>query len=180
MLRKRKRYEKYSDSSLPAIFSNLNLPLLQEHVNIASIIQFRQSITYLNEEFPFGVAFGPASSRQECVESAEMVYNRLMLCIPSKICLTFDVLALLAVRKEGDLNEEKLKALIKLFRPDRSGNLMLLDFAKSVDTVYKELRLLRASVANASKVCPFSSLRYSCAMQSPRSIMSTIAAGQGL
>jgi hypothetical protein len=75
-----------------------------------------------------------------------------MRCIPSRLCLTFDVLALLAVRRQGDLDEQKLKALIKLFRPDREGNLTLLDFAKSVDTVYKELRLLRASVANASKV----------------------------
>jgi hypothetical protein len=133
-------------------------------VNIASIIQFRQSVTYLNEAFPFGVAFGPASTRQECVESAETVYNRLMLCIPSKLCLTFDVLALLAVRRQGNLDEEKLKALIKIFRPDREGNLTLLDFAKSVDSVYKELRLLRASVANASKVsgCAFSIFCCSC------------------
>ena len=42
--------------------------------------------------------------------------------------------------------------MVKLFRPDREGNLTLLDFAKSVDSVYKELRLLRASVANSSRM----------------------------
>ena len=121
-------------------------------MTIGSIIQFRQTLAFLNHEFPFGGSFGPAGSRHECVESSEAVYNRLLLCTPDMLTLTFDVLALLAVRKNGELDEEKLKQLIKLFRPDRDGYLTLLDFAKSVDTVYKELRLLRASVANASKV----------------------------
>ena len=39
-----------------------------------------------------------------------------------------------------------------MFRPDRDGTLTLLDFVKSVDTVYKELSLMRASVANNSKM----------------------------
>lgn len=41
---------------------------------------------------------------------------------------------------------------IKLFRPDRDGMLTVLDFAKTVDTVYKEIKLLRANVLNSSKV----------------------------
>ena len=80
--------------------------------------------------------------------SAENVYNRL---VESDEILNFDSIASLAVRR-GDLDEDKLKALIKLFRPDRDGTLSLLDFAKSVDAVYKELRLLRASVANSTKM----------------------------
>lgn len=123
-----------------------------DKASIASIIQFRQSLTYLNESFPFGVAFGPAATRQECVESAEAVYHRLMVCLPTKMYLTFDVLALLAVHDDGEIDEDKLKYLIALLRPDREGNLTLLDFAKSIDAVYKELRLLRASVANASRL----------------------------
>lgn len=45
-----------------------------------------------------------------------------------------------------------MKDLIKLFRPDRQGNLTMLDFVKSCDSVYKEMRLLRASIANSGQV----------------------------
>jgi hypothetical protein len=86
------------------------------------------------------------------VDSAETVYSRLLQCIPEKEVVTFDVLAMLALCDSGDLDDELLGKLIKLFRPDREGRLSLLDFVKSVDSVYKELKLLRASVANASKV----------------------------
>jgi small-conductance mechanosensitive channel len=66
--------------------------------------------------------------------------------------LGFEVLVPLAFRdNNGELEEEILSKLIDLFRPDREGFLTLLDFAKSVDTVYKELKMLRANVANASK-----------------------------
>ena len=46
----------------------------------------------------------------------------------------------------------KIKSLIRLFRPDRSGELTRLDYTKSIDTVYKELRLLRASIANSAQI----------------------------
>jgi len=75
-----------------------------------------------------------------------------LLSSPGASVLSFDIIALLAVQRSGDLDEEKLRYLIKLFRPDREGNLSLLDFVKSIDSVYKELRLLRASVSNSSKV----------------------------
>jgi len=86
------------------------------------------------------------------VSSAEDLYNRLMIGTPEAYVLPFDVIALLAVNKDGSLIERKLRALIKLFRPDREGNLSLLDFVKSIDSVYKDMRILRASVANSSKV----------------------------
>jgi hypothetical protein len=59
---------------------------------------------------------------------------------------------MIAVCDSGQLDEELLMKLIKLFRPDREGRLTLLDFVKSIDSVYKEQKILRASVANASKV----------------------------
>ena len=124
----------------------------QDKVKISDIIQFRASLSYLNTPFPFSVAFGPADTRQGTIESTERVYNRLMLNSPDTNVLHFDTLALLAVEQDGTLDETKLKELIRLFRPDREGNLTLLDFAKSIDSVYKELRLLRASVANSSRI----------------------------
>ena len=66
--------------------------------------------------------------------------------------MNFDVIALLGVDQKGDLDQEKIKDLIRLFRPDRDGTISLLDFVKSIDIVYKELRMLRASVANSSKI----------------------------
>lgn len=124
----------------------------EEKANIAAIIQFRQSVTYLNSHFPFSMAFGDATNRQDCVQCSEAVYNSLLLSMKGATVLKFDVISLLAIRKNGELDEDKLKSLIRLFRPDREGYLTLMDFAKSIDTVYKELRLLRASVASSSRV----------------------------
>jgi len=101
---------------------------------------------------PFSAAYGTSTTRNECIECAENVYNRLMLGTPGASVLDFDVLALLAIQRNGSLDEHKVRELIRLFRPDREGKLSLLDFAKSIDSVYKELRTLRASVANSSKV----------------------------
>jgi hypothetical protein len=66
--------------------------------------------------------------------------------------MNFETIAVLAVHGDGTMDQEKLKDLIRLFRPDRDGNLSLLDFVKSVDAVYKELRLLRAAVRNSMKI----------------------------
>ncbi|GKY96762.1 hypothetical protein MPSEU_000635600 [Mayamaea pseudoterrestris] len=121
----------------------------EERIPIVAIIQFRQSLSYLNTSRPFSTAFGPASTRAECIHSSEAVYSRLVGVASH---LKFDLIALLAIDDNGEVDEEKLKELIRVFRPDREGNLNLLEFAKSIDTVYKELRLLRASVANSSKM----------------------------
>ena len=66
--------------------------------------------------------------------------------------LHFDTIALLATTTDGDIDEQKMKDLVRLFRPDREGNLTLIDFVKSVDSVYKRLRLLRASIENAGQI----------------------------
>jgi len=126
---------------------------LQERVNIRDIIQFRQSLSCLNSSVPFSAAFGHVRNRADCCTCSEEVYNRLMLGSPGADVLSFEVIAHLSADKNGDLNEQQTRELIHLFRPDRDGNITLLDFAKSIDAVYKELRLLRASVANSSKVC---------------------------
>lgn len=45
-----------------------------------------------------------------------------------------------------------IKDLIHLLRPDRDGSIGLVDFVKSVDVVYKRIRLLRASIRNSQKI----------------------------
>jgi len=66
--------------------------------------------------------------------------------------LPFSILSVLAMDRNGDFVDAKIKSHIRLFRPDRDGNLSKLDFVKSVDTVYKQLRLLRASIANSRQI----------------------------
>ena len=141
-------------SSLVSLIASFSLQCSQGKVKISDIIQFRASLSYLNTSYPFGIAFGPAENRQNAIESTERVYDRLLLNSQdgASRVLHFDVLALLAVQPDGTLDVDKLKDLIRLFRPDRQGNLTLIDFAKSVDAVYKELRLLRAAVANSSRL----------------------------
>jgi Ca2+-binding EF-hand superfamily protein len=46
--------------------------------------------------------------------------------------LHFNVLGLVALQRNGTLDQEKLKSLIKVFRPGRDGHLGLVDFVKSV------------------------------------------------
>jgi Mechanosensitive ion channel len=123
-----------------------------EAIPISSIIQFRQSLSYLNTAFPFGVAYGLADTREHMVDNAEKVYQRLLRSHPDKLVLNFDTFALLAIQDDGTLDVGLLKELVGLFRPQRDGSLSLLDFAKSVDSVYKDLRMLRASVANSTKL----------------------------
>lgn len=66
--------------------------------------------------------------------------------------LQFETIAMLALDVNGNINQQKAKDLIKIFRPDRQGNLSVLDFVKSVDSVYKEFRLLNASIENSSQI----------------------------
>jgi hypothetical protein len=120
--------------------------------SIDSILQFRTALSLLKTNYPFSALFGLADTRENCVLSSQEVYERLLLKTPDKDVLSFEILALLGVNKNGSLNNNKLRQLVRLFRPDREGDLDCIDFVKSVDVVYKELRLLRAAVANSSKI----------------------------
>lgn len=66
--------------------------------------------------------------------------------------LPFETLALLTKDDYGRINQEKAKELIRVFRPDRDGNIKKLDFVKSVDAIYKAIRLLSANVRNSSQI----------------------------
>mmetsp|Transcript_8520 Transcript_8520/g.25234 ORF Transcript_8520/g.25234 Transcript_8520/m.25234 type:complete len:510 (-) Transcript_8520:670-2199(-) len=125
--------------------------ILTESVSIGAILQFRKSLSKLDSKYPFSYSFGKAGMRDQCVQSAQSLYLRLLGSSPDRT-LHFNVLGLLALQPDGSLNEDKLKSLIKVFRPDRDGRLSLIDFVKSVDAVYKEIKLLRASVRSSQKI----------------------------
>lgn len=106
----------------------------------------------MDNPFVFSLAFGLADTRENCIESSQNVYMRLLLRTPDSAVMTFETIAVLAVRGDGTMDQEKLKDLVRLFRPDRDGNLSLLDFIKSIDAVYKTIRLLRASIRNSMTI----------------------------
>jgi Mechanosensitive ion channel len=125
----------------------------ENNVTISSILQFRNSLSILDNNFMFGIAWGDVSTRAKMVLSSQEVYQRLLLSSPNSEVLQFDVLARVALEPDGNtLNQEKVEALIRLLRPDRDGNLSLLDFVKSTDGVYKEAKLLRASIRNSEHI----------------------------
>jgi len=133
-----------------------------ENISISAILQFRQSLAFMDLSYPFSISFGLADTRAHCVESSQGVYRRLMCYNPKNTSgvLQFDAIASLAKSNDASTEEgekelvdaDKMKDLIRLFRPDRQGNLTMLDFVKSVDAVYKKLRLLRASISSASQI----------------------------
>lgn len=85
--------------------------------------------------------------------SAQKVYERLLQCDPDDATVNFrHTIALVAVDEDGDIEPQKMKQLIQLFRPDRDGELSMIDFIRSIDSVYKELRMLRASIANSGQL----------------------------
>lgn len=105
-----------------------------------------------DDDYPFSLFFGPARTRELCVESSQALYERLLLKTPDQALLPFETIALVATRNGGEINAHRLRRLYRLFRPDSDGNLSLLDFVKSCDKVYKDLRTLRASIANSSQI----------------------------
>jgi len=121
--------------------------------SIKDILQFRQAVSLMDDAFPFTPAFGPAKNRAMCVDSSEKLFDRL-LGDPNNTSsrLPFQRISEIAYDVDHKLIRDKAKALIKLFRPDRKGFLTKLDFVNSIDDVYKDLRLFRASLANSSSI----------------------------
>jgi hypothetical protein len=126
----------------------------QDVISISSVLHFRRALAHMDTDYPFSAAFGVANTRENCVSSAQGVYERLLLKqnLTDDGYLHFDTIATLALQKNADLNKDKLKNFIRTFRPARDGGISMIDFVKSVDAVYKELRMLKATVASSSKI----------------------------
>ena len=68
-----------------------------------------------------GIAWGDVRWRDRMVISSQDVYRRLLLGCPGTDMLSFDVIAQTSLYWDGTLDQEKLKHLIRMFRPDRDG-----------------------------------------------------------
>jgi len=105
-------------------------------------------------DYPFSEAFGLASTRNEMILSAESVYKCLMKLSPDPDLdtLSFSVFDYLLLQDDGTEDKNKKKRLMKVFRPDADGRLKLVSFVQTCDTLYRKLRLFRASVGNSSVI----------------------------
>jgi hypothetical protein len=103
-------------------------------------------------DFPFSLAYGHAETRKACIVSAQAVYEKLLTCQSERDILKFETLCGIVVDGQGKLDRTKVKQLIQVVRPDRQGNLSLLDWCKSCDAVYKEMRFLSAAIRSASQL----------------------------
>ena len=130
------------------------IPLLnRKSCNFLALLPQSLQLFKLTLQFSIHHSFGPASTRAVCVDSAERIFNLLLSKTPNIAQkLPFETLAELAEDKKGELIREKVKALVRLFRPDRKGFLKRLDFVTSVDQVYRELRLYRANLSNSQQI----------------------------
>jgi hypothetical protein len=135
--------------------------------SLNAIVQFGSSVGILESSYPFGQAFGKAETRHQVVECAQQVYVELLVLqqnldlrnvyscaggLDPTTTLKFHTLSIIAMDDLGNLDMKMAKELINVFRPTREGDISLVEFVKSVDTVYKEIRKLRASIANDGKV----------------------------
>jgi hypothetical protein len=128
---------------------------LQHAVSVMDILQFRKSCQLIETNFPFSPAFGLASTRKNCILSAQRLYGKLLKRqnkSDSRDVLNFETLGAIALGTDSTLDQAKLKKLSRVFRPGRNGELSVLDWCKSCDAVYKEMRFLISSIHNASQI----------------------------
>lgn len=109
-------------------------------------------------EHPFSAAFGLADTRKHCIESATRVFRRLLDESDkdgnSNGNLRFSRLveAVAYDEKTGRLSKTESSRLFETLSPDKNGNITLLDFVKSVDAVYRDIRTLTSSIDNACQI----------------------------
>jgi hypothetical protein len=138
-----------------------------EAPSLNAIVQFGSSAGVLESSYPFGRAFGKAETRHQVVDCAQLLYADL-LKLQQKLTLQqvyanaggqdptttlkFHTLSIVAMDDLGNLDMKMAKELMAVFRPTREGDISLVEFVKSIDAVYKEIRKLRASIANEGKM----------------------------
>lgn len=125
---------------------------LQAHVSISAVLRFRNALNLIRNDHAFSLAFGPTHTRDACIQSAQETYRRLLSATPGEHNLHFETLGLITIQDDNEIDQEKARDLVKVFRPRRDGVLTMLDFVKSTDSVYKEFRLLQASIQNSSQI----------------------------
>lgn len=126
---------------------------IAESASISNVLEFRNALANLDKPYMLGIAWGDVSTREKMIRTSQSVYWKLRrLSSDPNEGLQFDVLAVPTEQQDGTLHPDELKQLIRLLRPDRQGLLSLAEFVKSVDGIYKEAKLVQASVKNSEKI----------------------------
>lgn len=88
--------------------------------------------------------------------SAIGVYRKLQKYLPDDAAdqdqLSFDVIGALAYTEDGMLDKARAQGLLRMFLPDKDNQVSLTAFVQAVDSVYKQLLFLGASMSNTSKI----------------------------
>jgi hypothetical protein len=118
-----------------ASLMSISLPnhcLVSKEVTATDVLQFRRALDLISNECPCLLSFGTVSTRAECVEATNTVFERLCKG-SSNAMLNFDVLCWIARRPDGSADRTKIRELIQVFRPCRKGMISKLDFIQSID-----------------------------------------------
>lgn len=157
---KKRTFSTTSESDLRAEIEQLlewEEPLVKKKTyfsdhSIKTILQFTEALMWMDTEYPLSEPFGLADTQKSCLESSERLFNRLLMKSPESKCLKFDTVLLVAVDEDGLLDKAKAKALRKLFKPSKYGELTKLDFITSCHEIYKRVKTFKAKVENSSQL----------------------------
>jgi hypothetical protein len=97
---------------------------------MTDVLLFRRALDFVNSQYPFSPSFGKVRTREECIESAQKVFDRLRTS--RRHVIDFSELKKIATTENG-VDQEKLCELVRIFRPNRLGEISKLDFIKSCD-----------------------------------------------
>ena len=76
--------------------------MLQREIGtISAVLKFRKALTLIQRRYPFSYSFGLAETREQCIDSAQKVYDRLMMKTPGQHVLDFETIALVALSEDG-------------------------------------------------------------------------------
>lgn len=126
--------------------------LAWKDTSIRTILQFKETLHYMDTDHPLSVPFGLSDTQKHCIESSEGVFRRLMMRSPESDKLKFETLLIVALNDDGSLDRAKAKTLKRLFKPNRHGDISVLDFIKTCNEVYKRIKMFRARTLNSAQL----------------------------
>ena len=106
----------------------------------------------METEYPFSAAFGIASTRKKCLNSAIRLYNKLLKIQNYGDVLRFATIAEVGMTNAKREDSQKMRHMLEVFLPDKDEVVTRVDFASAVDNIYKKLTLLKRSIENAAAI----------------------------
>lgn len=92
-------------------------PELQENektdITTTDVLQFRRALEFVDNDFPFSASFGIASTREECIESSQQLFDRLTRRNADHV-LDFELLCQIAVKPDGSTDYDKVRTMVKV------------------------------------------------------------------